>query len=401
MEGNVEGHPAVKGAAAATDLARAQDKAETVRRHYPAVSFNVESPEEGGPQLVLRVTANVTPTLAGAVKSEGFEKEAEAAALDKNENVRRLEHEMAGLAEKINDGAEQLADLYGSLQSARSAFAAGFAAYERLGVSLSGHVQQQADLALPLQAAREYSAALDRYVNVRSEFEQSVARFNELMRVLGQTRQTLLVSSGADVSPGTLALPPPARATDRLVIPFPGELPGSMSRPGFTSRRFSTPLPANHPLADRPTHYVEVSLTTGKPTGRVIEAHYTTHATDPSRQTTVFVDRRPYAPGDIQRSVPSSVSVFSWDTLRANPYNPYTLPDATVGWTREDGWTIQSVAAGRARDVEIDVVTPDGKRIKDKVIRDGQSVRLKNQGVGRFPNSGILGDRCFRQEVYP
>lgn len=383
---NVESHPAVQGAALAADVARAKDKGDTVQRHYSAVSFNVESPEQGGPQLVLRVTANVSPTLAGAAKSAGFEKEAEAAAFDKKEKVRRLEHEMAGLAQKINDGAEQLADLSGSLQSAQSAFVAGYAAYERSGVSLSGHVQQQAGLALPQQAAREYSAALDRYVNVRSEFEQSVARFNGLMRSLGlNPSDVLVVSSGADASAGPIALPPPARSTDRVAIPFHGELPGSMSRPGFTfEQRFNTALPANHPLADRPTHYVEVNLTTGKPTGRVIEAHYTTHPTDPSRRTTAFVDRRPYAAGDIQGTVPPSVSVFSWATLRSNPYNPYTLSDATVGWDRDYGWTIQSVAEDRAGNVVIDVAIPGGKRIRDEVIRDGKGARLKNQGSAGF-----------------
>ncbi len=399
---NVENHPAVEGAALAAGLARAQDRADTVQRHYPAVSFNVESPEEGGPQLVLRVTANITPTLAGAAKSKAAENEVEVAALDKKENVRQLEHEMAGLAQKINDGSEQLADLSGSLQSARSALAAGFSDYGRHSVSPSGHVQQRAGLALPLQAAGEYTAALGRYVNARLEFEQSVARFNELVRVLGlNPSDVLLVSSGAEVSAGTLALPPPARSTDRLVIPFPGELPGSMSRPGFTfEQRFNTALPANHPLADRPTHYVEVSLTTGKPTGRVIEAHYTTHPTDPSRRTTAFVDRRPYAAGDIQGTVPPSVSVFSWATLRSNPYNPYTLSDATVGWDRDYGWTIQSVAEDRAGNVVIDVAIPGGKRIRDEVIRDGKGARLKNQGsAGFLTRESLVTDASGKKSI--
>ncbi|MBK8576481.1 MAG: hypothetical protein IPN90_12680 [Elusimicrobia bacterium] len=132
----------------------------------------------------------------------------------------------------------------------------------------------------------------------------------------------------------------------------------------------------------------------------MIEARYTIDTTDPARRTTAFTDLRPYAAGDIQRTVPPSVSVFSEATLRSNPYNSYILPDATVGWDRDNGWTVQSVTQGRSGNVVIDVVTPGGKRIQDEVIRDGQGVRLKNQGsAGRLTRESLVTDASGKKSI--
>lgn len=378
----IESHPAVQSAVAEGTLAKSKDQANTQARFSPTVSFNIETPEKSSPQGVLQVTMNVTPTLPGHFQSSALEAEARAAELEKSEQVRQLEHGLKNLAQEVSEGGEQISALYDSLVSAQENMVAGYAAYEKIGVSESGHVQQQANLALPLQAARAYTAALDRYIRAGADFEQSLARFKALLLVLGQNPGDYLkVTPGDAVASTSIALPPPSKSKEAIKIHFPGLLPGSMSREGFTFEAvYNTSLAPNHPLVKFPTQYVEIDLSTGKKTGRVIYARYTTDAKDPARRTTAFTDRRPYAAGDVQGTVPPSVSVFSAAALRSNPFTPFTLPDATIGWDRVDGWTVQSVNRDGVGRLVVDVVTPDGKRVRDEVIRDGKGVRLKNQG---------------------
>lgn len=402
-----EGHPAVRAAGAEGDAAVQLAKANALARHMPDLSFNIEEvqPKSGGDEkvgAVLRVYVNLTPSVADAVKAKAYKADQNAAALSQKDQIRQIENEMDDLAKRISDGSENLPALYESVQSARKNVGDKLANYERYGVAESGHATLLAGFGHVRQAIDNYNRALENYTKARADFEQSLARFNNLLVILGQNPDDFLqVAYDASGDPRGLALPPPASAKDDVKIPFPGLLPGSLSRPGFTfEQRFDSSRAPNDPLADLPTQYVELDLATGKPTGRVIDARYTVDAKDPARRTTAFIDHRPYGTADPRKTIPPTVSVFSEASLRSNPYNPYALPDATVGWDREDGWTVQSVTRGRAGRVVVDVVTPDGKRILDEVIRDGQGVRLKNQRTDvRLTKVSLVIDRLGQKAV--
>lgn len=402
-----EAHPAVRAAGAAGETAATLAKINALARHLPDVSFNIEEvqPASGGdPQVrpVLRVYMNATPSVKGAVNREAFSAEGRAARLDREEQIRLIENEMDDLARRISEGSNQLPGLYETVQSARKNVSDKIAAYQLTGVSESGQAVKTSGFGLVESAAKDYWAALKNYTNARADFELSLARFNSLMVLLGQNPGDFLqITEGGSSDPTALALPPPSKAKDDVKIPFPGMLPGSLSRPGFTfEQRFEPNRDPNDPLADRPTRYVEVDLERGRPTGREIEARYTLDSKDPARRTTTFIDHRPYAAGDPRKDIPPTLSVFSEVALRSNPYNPLVLPDVTVGWDRTDGWTVQSVAQGGAARVVVDVVTPDGKHIRDEVIRDGKGVRLKNQG-GDVPLTKVssVTDRSGRKFI--
>ncbi|MBK8576482.1 MAG: TolC family protein [Elusimicrobia bacterium] len=266
---SAESHPAALAAGAEGQTAAELAKANALSRFMPDVSFNIEEvlPATGGSEKiapVVRIYMNATPSVEGALKSEAFEADSRAAALREDDQIRQIKNELDDLRKRISDGGEALQAQYESLQSARKVLGDKLAAYERYGVAETGHAVQLAGFGPVQEAIDNYNKALENYSKTRADFELALARFNNLIIILGQIPTDFLqVNYDSSGALNELALPPPAKATDQVKIPFPGLLPGSMSRPGFTfEQRFDTSRAANHPLAGQPTHYVEINLAT-------------------------------------------------------------------------------------------------------------------------------------------
>ncbi|MBK8870480.1 MAG: hypothetical protein IPN19_05415 [Elusimicrobia bacterium] len=383
---DLESHPDVVAESANVDAARAMADADRNARRMPRATFNIETIDSsdetsGKPVGSVRLGMTISPWGEGQAKAEAYRAQGNAAGHARSDQLRQLGLKINGLADGISEGADLLPSVNATVQESRANFLEAVSRYQSYGVSeRTGHTQQIAGLELVTQAARSYQEALARATKVRGDFDRSVAQFNHAITLLGlNPGDYLQITDGTGNEPEQ-TLPSPQRA-EPVDIPFPGFLPGSYSRPGFTFVRvFDNTLPPNHPGAELASEYRELDFETRQPTGRVIKAYYTFDAKDPSRRTTTFVDNRPDLLKDFRREIPSAVSIFSERTLRSHPRDPYLLADATIEFDPETKkWAISNIVTDRPYDVRL--VDPTGRVAPDTLRRsEGRQARLERQG---------------------
>jgi hypothetical protein len=375
---------------ASQDRVRAEGRVRKIADFEPTLQSRIAF-DDGGGNFTASVAVMVR--LLHGIGVQGLLDDADQARLEaldlqKEDRRRQLGLYMQSLSHQVETAAQLVQPAADNLRAAKDTLRQTWDHFiQRRDVHFE-HTRRLAGFE-PYEAVRramaDHQQAARNYVKARQDLQSGLLLLDEIFTRLGIDAGKINIPTtkrGAEtpVPPASKGKPfPPRPDAIQDETPF---LPSIYDRPGYHFLpAYDKSLSRNHPLADKPVGYDEFNAT-GRSTGRVIRVTY-----DLDDETASFVDNRPLGENqwslgakDPRREFPPEVLIYSFRTLRSNPYHPHLLPDATLAVDPETGeWAVQSVVTDRDYDVPVE---DPARGINAVLDRDGPGTRL----------TGAIGD---------